>query len=98
MHKLTLAFLVVIIALAPAFAQASGGGTDTKGSSPSGTKSGAGSGPSTTPGASGGSSSSSSPSASPSGADDSFSKYTTKADCEKAGGMWTEAAKSCKKK
>jgi hypothetical protein len=99
MKKLTVALLVAVVALVPAlaFAQA-GGGTQAPSSpsKPAEKPSGAGSpgmGQGTTPGASG----SSSPSASPPGTSD-LSQFLTKADCEKAGGMWTESTKTCAKK
>lgn len=106
MQKLMLTLLVAIVALAPAFAAAQTGSGSTpgsSGSSPSGTTGGSsgsgttGSGGATTaPGASG--RSSGSPSASPSGTVSDFSKYTTKATCEKAGGMWQVTQNKCEKK
>lgn len=93
MQKLMVTLLVGIIALAPAIAAAqtsSGGGSSSSGSStPSGTKGSTGGG-STSSG------SGTTPSASPSGTD--MSKYTTKADCEKAGGKWQASSKMCMKK
>ncbi|HEU4368575.1 MAG TPA: hypothetical protein VFV05_10165 [Methylomirabilota bacterium] len=93
MHKLMLALLIGIIALTPAIAAAQTGasGSGKPGTStPSAEKPG-----STTP--SGGSSSS--PAASPSGSPSSdLSKISTKAECEKAGGMWQAAANKCEKK
>ncbi len=97
MKKFVLALLIGTVALAPAFAAAQtgsgSGGSGTPGTSnPSGSGSSGGSGstgsmPSTkTPGSSG--SGSTSPSASPSGRD--LSTFKTQADCEKAGGMWSD--------
>jgi hypothetical protein len=102
MQKVMLVLLVAIIALAPAFAaaQTSPSGSDPKsGSSPSSPPSSSGSGTTTSPGATGGSSSGSpsSPSASPSGASD-FSKITSKADCDRVGGMWLASLNKCEKK
>jgi hypothetical protein len=104
MQKLILTLLVGIIAFAPALAAAQTGssGSGTSGSSSSGSPSGTtgsgttGSGTSTSPGTSSGSPSS--PAASPSGTASDFAKYTTKADCEKAGGMWDTASNKCQKK
>jgi hypothetical protein len=42
--------------------------------------------------------SSNSPSASPSHTADDFAKYTTPADCEKAGGVWLMATNRCVRK
>jgi hypothetical protein len=60
-----------------------------------------GGGTTTQPGAAGGASggSSTSPSASPSdpGSKD-LSKITSKAECDRAGGMWMASAKKCEKK
>jgi hypothetical protein len=110
MQKLMLTFLVGIIALAPAIAAAqatggsgSGSGSSGSTSSPSGTSgstgSGTSSGSSTGSSTTGGSgSSTSSPSASPSGSAGDLSQYTTKADCEKAGGMWESASNKCAKR
>jgi hypothetical protein len=106
MKKFVLALLIGTVALAPAFAAAQtgsgSGGSGTPGTSnPSGSGSSGGSGstgsmPSTqTPGSSSGSGSSA-PSASPSGTD--LSKFKTQADCEKAGGMWSDATQKCAKK
>lgn len=105
MQKLMYALLVGTIALTPAIAAAqAGSGTGGTGSSPSGTSSSPGTsapssgGATTAPGAGG---SSTSPSASPSGSGSmgsDFSKFHTKADCEKAGGMWQTASSSCMKK
>ena len=39
-----------------------------------------------------------SPSASPSGTSSDFTKYTTQADCQRAGGMWQVAQNACTKK
>lgn len=91
MKKLTAALLVGILALVPgmALAQSGGGagGTKAPSSGASGKSGGtSGSGQSTT---------GTSPSASPSGSGDTMSKYRTKADCEKAGGMWTASTKTC---
>ena len=92
MQKLMLALLIGIIALAPAIAAAqtgsSGGGKPGSSSTPAGQSGGTTS--------SGGSSSS--PAASPSGSSSDLSKVTTKAECEKAGGMWQAAANKCEKK
>ena len=92
MQKLMLALLIGIIALAPAIAAAqtgsSGGGKPGSSTTSSGKSGGTTS--------SGGSSSS--PAASPSGSSSDLSKATTKAECEKAGGMWQAAANKCDKK
>jgi hypothetical protein len=93
MQKLTFALLIGIIALAPAIAAAQTAGTG-------GGKTGGSS--STSSGASGGTTSSggssSTPAASPSGRSADLSKAMTKAECEKAGGMWQAADKKCEKK
>src|SRR5262245_65939364 len=99
MKKVALMFLVAIIALARTMAAAGGGGTSTPDSSkPSSKPSGPSSSPTKPPGASSGSSTSDAPAASPSGSSDRMLQYTTKADCEAAGGMWTDSKKSCMKK
>jgi hypothetical protein len=109
MQKLMLTLLVGIIALAPAIAAAqTGGGTGSPGSgssTPSGTTGGSGSGLSTpgsssTPGSGSTTApgSSSSPSASPSGTGSDLSKITSRADCERAGGMWSAATNKCDRK
>jgi hypothetical protein len=106
MQKLMLALFVGLIALAPAFAaaQTSPGSSGSGSTSPSGTTgSGSSGSPSggtmSTPSPSGSSGSSSSPSASPSGSGAAdFAKYTNRADCEKAGGMWQTATNACVKK
>jgi hypothetical protein len=105
MKKFVLALLIGTVALAPALAAAqtgSGSGGSKPGTSnPSGSGSSGGSGstgsmPSTKdPGSTSGSGSSA-PSASPSGKD--LSTFKTKADCEKAGGMWMASTKSCEAK
>ena len=105
MKKFVLALLIGTVALAPAFAAAQtgsgSGGSGTPGTSnpPGSGSSGSGSTgpmPSTkTPGSSG-SGSSSAPSASPSGTD--LSTFKTQADCEKAGGMWSDSTSKCARK
>jgi hypothetical protein len=99
MKTLTVMLLVGMLALVPVLAAAqTGGGTQApSGSAPAEKpeKPGAGSSGGTqgkTPGMSGGDS----PAASPSGSGDA-SRMRTKADCEGAGGTWTEATKTCKK-
>jgi hypothetical protein len=104
MQKLVMALLVGSIALAPAIAAAQTSSGSKPGSSGSSSTSGtagstgasSGGGTATTPGASGGSSTT--PSASPSGSSSDLSQYMTKADCEKAGGMWQVASNKCVKK
>ena len=95
MQKLMVTLLVGIIALAPAIAAAqSSTGSGSSGSSSSGSST-----PSTSKGTTGsGSTSSGAPAASPSGSMADMSKYTTKADCEKAGGKWQASSKMCMKK
>jgi hypothetical protein len=98
MQKLMVTLLVGIIALAPAIAaaQSSSGsgstGSSSSGSTPSGTSGSSGSGSTSV----GSGSSTGSPSASPKAGD--MSKYTTKTDCEKAGGKWQASSKMCMKK
>ncbi len=93
MKKLTAAFLVLAFILAPVLAAAQtggAGGTQKPGTSPS-----------TSPGTSPrppGTGTPGDPAASPRGGSDTMSQHTTKAACEKAGGMWTESTKSCKAK
>ncbi|MGH7323293.1 MAG: hypothetical protein ACREJ9_01455 [Candidatus Rokuibacteriota bacterium] len=98
MKKVIVAVLVAIFALVPvlAVAQSGGGtgGTQKPGSSsptdkPGGTGSPSG-GQGTMPGGS--------PAASPPGTSDTHSQFRSKADCEGAGGVWTEATKTCKRK
>jgi hypothetical protein len=103
MQKLMFALLIGIIALTPAIVAAQTGGGSTgapsgSSSSPSGTSGSpstsapSSGGATTAPGAGG----SASPSASPSGSSmKDFTKFHTKADCEKAGGMWQTASSSC---
>lgn len=92
MQKLVLALLIGALALTPAIAaaQTSGSGAGKPGSSsmPSGKSGG-------TTSSGGGSSA---PAASPSGSSTDLSKITTKAGCEKAGGMWQATASKCEKK
>ena len=92
MQKLMLALLIGTLVLAPTIAAAqtsgSGGGKPGSSSTPSGKSGGTTS--------SGGSSSSSA--ASPSESSGDLSKITTKAECDKAGGMWKAAANKCEKK
>jgi hypothetical protein len=88
MKKLTAAFLVLAFILTPVLAVAQTGAPKP------------GSSPSTAPGTNPrppGTGTPGDPSASPSGTD-RMSQHTTKAACEKAGGMWTESSKSCKSK
>jgi hypothetical protein len=96
MKQAVLVLLVGLVALAPAFADAQ---SSSSGKRPAdATKSGS-SGTTPSSGSSSGTTgSSSSPAASPSGSTADFSKYTTKADCEKAGGEWQAAGSKCKKK
>jgi hypothetical protein len=99
MKKLTVALLVGIFALVPvlAVAQSGGGtgGTQAPGSSPTDRPMGSpGSGQPMPPG--GGAPGD--PAASPPGSGDTLSQHTTKGACEKAGGMWTESTRNCKKK
>ena len=98
MKKLTVALLIGVLALVPALAVAQTGGGAGGTQAPSspekpGGKAPSGSAPSTGSGAPSGSS----PSASPPGASD-MSKILSKADCDKAGGMWTESTKTCAKR
>jgi hypothetical protein len=74
----------------PGAGPASGSGTSTGPGAASGPS---GSGANTAPDASGHPAGSSS--ASPSQTADDFAKYTTPAECEKAGGVWLLAAKGC---
>jgi hypothetical protein len=103
MKMLTVILLVGMLALVPVLAAAQTGGGSSGGTqAPSGStpaekpeKPGAGSSGGTqgkTPGMSGGDS----PAASPSGKGDP-SRMRTKAECEGAGGTWTESTKTCKK-
>jgi hypothetical protein len=92
MQKLMLTLLIGIIALAPAIAAAQTGASG-GGKSGSSTTSSEKSGGTTSSGGS-----SSSPAASPSGSSSDLSKVATKAECEKAGGMWQAAANKCEKK
>ena len=105
MRTLMLIALAGIMALAPTFAAAqvsSGAPGSTRPMSPlqgsGGPSAGpaSGNGTSTVPGASG--EPSSSPSASPSEKSNDFEKYTTPADCEKAGGAWQMATNKCARK
>ena len=92
MQKLTLALLIGIIALAPAIAAAQTG-SSVGGKPGSSTTSSGKSGGTTSSGGS-----SSSPAANPSGSSSDLAKVTTKAECEKADGMWQAAANKCDKK
>jgi hypothetical protein len=103
MTKLTSAFLVATLFLAPvlAAAQTSGGagGTKAPGTSPT-DKPGSSSTdkPTSSPGMSQPtrpSSGTPDPAASPSG---DLSRHNTRADCEKAGGKWGEVSQSCTQK
>jgi len=99
MKKVIVAVLVGIFALVPVLAVAqSGGGTG------GGSQAPGGSSPSDKPGSTGspsggqGTMPGGSPAASPPGTGDPLSQFRSKADCEGAGGAWTEATKTCKKK
>jgi hypothetical protein len=92
MRKLMLASLVGIIALTPAIAAAQTTGSGSKAGS-SGTTT-----PSTKSGGTTSGGSSSAPAASPSGGAKDMSKIKTKAECDKAGGMWQASASKCEKK
>jgi len=92
MQKLMLALLIGTIALAPAIAAAQTGGSGAGKPGTSSTPSGKSGGTTSSGG------SSSAPAASPSGSAKDLSKITTKAECDKAGGMWQAAATKCEKK
>lgn len=111
MTKFVALLLLGIMFFTPALvaAQTSGSGTGAASgsgsSTPSGSTGSTGSSSGSMPSGSSGSTSGSgvtSPSASPtpssSPASGDFSQYTTKADCEKAGGMWQAASNKCAKK
>ncbi|HEY7362934.1 MAG TPA: hypothetical protein VIE37_02410 [Methylomirabilota bacterium] len=95
MKKLTLAFLVATLILAPGLAAAQTGGTQAPKPNPSDRP--MGSPGSVQPGQPGGGSPSD-PAASPPSGGGSLSQHTTKPACEKAGGKWTESTKVCMKK
>jgi len=98
MKKVMLMFLVAALVLIPVLAVAQTGGTGGSPkpgtSGPSGSPSG---GPGTMPG-SPGAPSGDAPAASPPGGADTLSQHKTKAACEQAGGMWSDAGKACSKK
>jgi len=97
MKKLTIAFLVALVALVPVLAAAQtgggAGGTQAPGSpSMDKPKPGGADQPSGSPSTPG------DPAASPPGGGDTLSQHKTKAACEKAGGMWAESTQRCNKK